>query len=255
MPSISLGWRARIGLLYPETGLLDEEYWQFDPHGVAVFIGRTEVPGKASVKVLTEMAESSQVERMAKGLALVQLDSLAYACTAAGFVRGVGSDLELTSRLRALTGVPATCTITAVVKALRALGAKRTSVATPYIEELDQRLHDFMVSSGFEILAQEGLGKHGIAINFVTPEEVYKLARRVDRHDADAVFIACTGLRTVEVLDALEADLGKPVVSANQATMWDALRIAGVDPYVEGVGRLFRSSSSHLSKDAQEVAL
>ena len=64
---ISLGWRARIGLLYPETGSLDEEFWGFAPVGTAVFLARTLVRDKASVEVLTEMRNSPEVERLAKG--------------------------------------------------------------------------------------------------------------------------------------------------------------------------------------------
>lgn len=237
--AISLGWRARIGLLYPETGLLDEEYWQFSPEGVAVFIGRTEVPGKASVGVLEAMAESRQVERMAKGMAQLGLNSLTYACTAAGFIGGVGSDKKLCDRLENLTGIKTTCTITGVVNALHVLGVKRISIATPYIDELDRKLASFMTDSGFEILVQEGLGTYGVAINFVPISDVYQLAKRVDHPDADAIFIACTGLRSLEIIDALEQDLGKAVVSANQATMWDALRVAGVNPYLTGAGSLF----------------
>jgi len=237
---ISLGWRARIGILYPETGLLDEEYWQFTPDGVAIFIGRTEVPGKASAKVLTEMAESPQVEHMAQALASLKISSLTYACTAAGFIRGFGSDLELNQRLSKVSGVVTTCTITGVVKALRAINAQRIAVATPYVEELDERLYQFLTESGFEVLSQEGLNTYGVAINFITMEDVYRLAKRVDRPEADAVFLACTGLRTIELLDVLEEDLGKPVISANQATMWDALNLAGVYSNIDGVGSLFR---------------
>ena len=240
LKTISLGWRARIGLLYPETGMLDEEYWQFVPDGVAVFIGRTEVPGKASVEVLTTMAESTQVERMAKSLALLKLDSLTYACTAAGFVRGLGSDQELNNRLEKISGVPSSCTISAVVKALNAFSAKKIVVATPYVDELDEKLHDFLTKSGFDILAQEGMGKYGVALNFITPEDVYRLACKVNRPEAEAVFIACTGLRSIEVIEALEMDLGKPVISANQATIWEALILSGVNPYLDGVGTLFK---------------
>lgn len=241
--SISLGWRARIGLLYPETGLLDEEFWQFVPEGVAIFIARTEVTGKASVKVLTEMAESNQVERMAQGLSLLRLDSIAYACTAAGFIRGIGSDQELNSRLSEVSGVPSTCTISGVINGLHAFGAKRISVATPYVDELDEKLFTFLNDSGFDVVVQEGLDTYGVAINFVPIDDVYRLAKRVNRPDADAIFIACTGLRSLEIIESLEQDLGKPVISANQATMWEALRIAGVNPYLEGVGSLFRLAS------------
>ena len=74
----------------------------------------------------------------------------------------------------------------------------------------------------------------------VPSEQVWELGKRAAAHEVDALFIACTALRTVEVLDSLEQDLGIPVVSAIQATMWHALRIAGIEARLEGLGRLYR---------------
>ena len=79
---------------------------------------------------------------------------------------------------------------------------------------------------------------HDIAA--ITPEEVYRHARELDSSDADAIFLSCTNLRTIAVLEELERDLGKPVVSAIQASFWDALRLSGVGDLVEGYGSLLR---------------
>ena len=128
---ITLGWRSRIGLLYPETGLLDEEFWGFAPFGTAIFIARTTVKANASVGVLTDMAESPTVVQFARGFAKIDVDVIAYACTAAGFIRGYGMDQELNDRIAEAAGKPATNTATAAVRAMRQLGLKRISVATP----------------------------------------------------------------------------------------------------------------------------
>ena len=72
----------------------------------------------------------------------------------------------------------------------------------------------------------------------IAPEVSYRLARQANDPKAEAVFISCNTFRTLEILEALEQDLGKPVVRANQATMWESLRLAGVNPKLEGVGRL-----------------
>jgi maleate isomerase len=80
------------------------------------------------------------------------------------------------------------------------------------------------------------LGLHGRDITLVPLDRIYRLARQVDTPDSDGVYIACTGFRSLEIIEDLERDLGKPVISANQATMWDALRLAGVP----GLGRLYR---------------
>ena len=88
-------------------------------------------------------------------------------------------------------------------------------------------------------MSQQGLGIHGLDINLVPLDKVYRLARQVDRSEADGIYVACTSFRTLEIIGALEQDVGKPVVSANQATMWEALRLAGVKACRPGLGRLF----------------
>ena len=239
MRQVSLGWRARIGLLYPETGMLDEEYWGWVPEGVALFIARTEVPASASVEVMTRMAESVEVERICRGLAKIDVDAIAYACTAVGFIRGIGSDQDVIRRMEEASGVRATTTITATVNALRELGVRRLAVATPYLAEIDEKLREFLEESGFVVVNQQGLGIHGRDINLVPIDQVYRLAKQVDTSEADGIYVACTSLRTLEIIEALEHDVGKPVVSANQATMWEVLRLAGVKVYVPGLGQLF----------------
>jgi maleate cis-trans isomerase len=77
-------------------------------------------------------------------------------------------------------------------------------------------------------------------IGRTSPERVYTQVRELDRPDADAVFISCTNLRTVAILQELEEDLAKPVVSANQASFWEALRLAGIGEPIAGFGRLLR---------------
>jgi maleate isomerase len=241
MRQVSLGWRARIGLLYPETGMLDEEYWAWVPEGVALFIARTEVPASASVEVMTCMAESPEVERLCRGLAKIDVDAIAYACTAVGFIRGVGSDQDVISHMEEASGVRATTTITATVNAFRELDVQRVAVATPYLAEIDEKLGEFLEGSGFEVVSHQGLGIHGRDINLVPIDQVYRLAKQVDRPEADGIFLACTGLRSLEIIEALEQDVGKPVVSANQATMWEALALAGVKARMPGLGQLFNS--------------
>jgi maleate isomerase len=235
-----MGWRARLGVVYPADGTLDQEFWQLVPPGVTVHVTRVEVPPEdVDLKLVTDLAESEDIEIAAKHLTIIQPDAIAYACTSASFVRGVGYDLEIISRMEEATGVPATTTSTAAVKALKAVGVKRVAVAAPYVDEINRRLGEFLEGSGFEVVALKGLqAKRGIYM--IGSEASYRLAKEVDNPQADGVFISCTALKTLEVLEALEQDLGKPVVTANQATMWESLRLAGVHPHVDGMGQLYR---------------
>ena len=84
--------------------------------------------------------------------------------------------------------------------------------------------------------------EEAVEIGSIHPSEVYDFATKKFCPEADGYFISCTNLRTLEVLDALEKHLGKPVVSANQATMWDMLRLAGIGDSISGYGRLLTMS-------------
>ena len=116
-------------------------------------------------------------------------------------------------------------------------------MAAPYLDEVCARLRRFLEESGFTVTSLENLNLHGLAIPGVSDAEVWQLGKRADRPEADAVFLSCTNLRTLDVLDALERDLGKPVVSSNLATMWHALRLAGLRPRLDGLGSLYRSET------------
>lgn len=128
---------------------------------------------------------------------------------------------------------------TAALRALEALDVNKLSFVGPYIEEVTERARSFFEQNGCRVT-----GAHGIVylgepqMSAIPLEQTHNFTKRVVQPDADAVFISCTALRTVGSIEALEADLGKPVVSALQATFWDALRFADDCP---GFGSLFRS--------------
>ena len=236
---------SRIGVIYPSDGVLEFEFWRCVPPGVSVHV--TRVP--SSVEMASSlaqsarhviMAESTDLDEAAKTFSLIDAGSVAYACTAASFTRGVGYDTDIISRIEAGSGAPATTTSTAAVAALRALGVTKLAVAAPYEDEVCERLRRFMSDSGFDVVSLKHLGLSGMDIGEVSDDGVHALGVGAMVPEADALFISCTGLRTIEVLDALENDLGRPVVSANQATMWHALRIGGIDATLDGLGQLYR---------------
>ena len=122
-----------------------------------------------------------------------------------------------------------TTTSRASVRALRALDVHRIVFVGPYLDDVTEQGRRFFEASGFKVLNAVGMGlDHDRTISRVPPEEVYHLARRSDHADAEAIFISCTAFKTIGVIAALEQDLGKPVVSANQASFWDCLRTAGL---------------------------
>jgi maleate isomerase len=240
-----IGWRGKIGVIYPSDGILDGEFWRCVPPGVSVHVTRSltslfMASDLSPAQRLEAMVESRDIDDAARTFSLIGAGCVAYACTSASFIRGAGYDGEIIRRIEAASGSPATTTTTALVAALRELGVRRLAVAAPYKDEVCARLRTFFDDSGFDVVSLKNLNLFGMALGAVPSEQVYALGRQADTPEADGLLIACTAFRAVEILDALEQDLGKPVVSANQATMWHALRLARIDARLDGLGRLFR---------------
>ncbi|MEV5300054.1 maleate cis-trans isomerase family protein [Amycolatopsis methanolica] len=115
----------------------------------------------------------------------------------------------------------------AAVEALRSVGAQRVAVVHPYAPAVGRRLHTYLTAHGCEITRITGFALAVDEVPDVQPEEVTDLIREGDSPTAEAVFVSCTGLPTYDVIAPLERELGKPVVTANQATMWALLRAVG----------------------------
>ena len=235
------GWRARIGRISPSPETVGAEEWRRSmPDGVCLVETRTLIHD-VTVEGLSETV--TQIERAALELASAEVDIILQAGTAIAFFRGFGHDQELSRRITAVTGVKATTSLTAVVEALRALKAQRLAIATAYLPEIDARLVDVLQQSGFQVATIRGMGlKKSIDMGRVAPDETYRLAKEVVRAapDAEGILISCGNLRTFEVIEPLETDTGLPVITSNQAGLWQALRLVGVKDRLLGLGRLLR---------------
>ena len=126
-----------------------------------------------------------------------------------------------------------------MIRALRTLQARRIVVATPYLDEINQREAEYLEQAGFEVLSICGLNleKDSDMVN-VAPDYLLEFALAQDRPEAEAIFVSCGALRTLDVVNEIEARAGKPVICSNQAMIWDCLRLAGIDDRFEGYGRL-----------------
>ena len=228
----------------PESGDL-EETRHFIPTGVKFHIVGTRSPGEPqpggiTLERLLAMPGRPNIEQTAKELLPREVKAISYGCTSASYIRGVGGDQDISDRITAATGLPASTTSSSVVAALRHLGVSRVSVLSPHIDELNERLRRFLEDCGFDVVHMRGLNRLG-GIEEIPQNDIRQLVLQiVDRPDADGVFISCTGMRTSVILDSLEQATGTPVVSALQATAWELLRLGGVTPDMSGVGMLFR---------------
>ena len=235
------GWRAKIGRISPSPETVGCEEWRRAmPEGVCLVETRT-LLHQVTVEDLIEAAK--QIERAALELASAEVDVILQAGTAIVFCRGVGQDEDVRMRITAATGIRATTSFNAVVDAMRVLGINRPAVATSYLPDIDARLEAALRESGFAVAAIHGMGlKRSIDMGKVMPAETERFARDVARSTsgADGMLISCGNLRTFEAIEALENAIGLPVVTSNQAGLWQSLRMAGVDDRLPGLGRLLR---------------
>jgi maleate isomerase len=155
-------------------------------------------------------------------------------------VRGNTFDDEFAAEMQKQTGIATVTTAASAVQALAYLGAKKVVVATPYTNDLNEIERAFLNYQGFEVITIKGMGlTDPDQIRETTAGAVYRFSRELWAPEADALFFSCTGVPTFEVIELLEKDIGSPVISSNQATLWHMLRTAGVSTPIAGLGRLF----------------
>ncbi|HNS50906.1 MAG TPA: Asp/Glu racemase [Anaerolineae bacterium] len=236
------GWRARIGIIYPASGLADMEYYRLCPPGVSVHITRSSMPDEGAVTLehMTAVAGGEHFEQLAADLATVRPHSIAWMCTSGSFSRGPAWDAELRKTLATHGRCPATTTSTSLVAGFGALGVRKVALAAPYEPRLCDKLVQYVQHFGFEVTNLVGLGLTlDWDIGTLGPMALRDLLHKADTPDAEALFVSDTGIVLSPIVEALEADFGKPVFSANMATMWHSLRLAGVREPLPGRGRLF----------------
>ena len=155
--------------------------------------------------------------------------------------KGPGSDLEILDLVKQITAVPASTVLTAVVGGCRALDLKRIVMASPFPEDQDDRLVKFLAHYGIEVVAFRGLGcPNADVIWELPPESGYELASALlhEHPNVDGVYLPCNKWRTISVIERIEQDNQKPVVTNTQAWVWEALRLMNMRKPIAGYGRL-----------------
>lgn len=235
--------RARIGLLVPFTNSnLEPDFAMMQPHGVSCHGARMggydedAVPDEEQMQGLG----AADLEGPLALLLGIKPDVVIYGCTSATLTHGPAFDRALADRITAQSGAKTVTAAGALVHALKAIGAKRIGFASPYVPAINNMAIRFLGDMGFETVATAdvgtALGNHEQGA--LDPDAVYDLGLKADSPDADAVVLSCTEMRSVETLDRLEQKLGRPVISSNQAMMFEALGALGIHDPIPGFGRL-----------------
>jgi len=181
---------------------------------------------------------NAEVRQAARLLATLSPDVVAYACTAGSFVDGPAATRALLEEMRDIVRCPVVATSAALIEALKHLGAVRVGLATPYPEDVTEAERCFLIAGGFEVVSCACLGRSGAGVRPTTAAEIVALVRSVDKPEAQAIFVSCTDLRALETVDRLERELGKPIVTSNQVTLWGILRALKISTPLRGFGKL-----------------
>jgi len=241
---IMIARRGRIGLIIPSANITAEyECPKLVPEGISVHFSRIYInevsdPNEKE-KALLEMGKNAI--RAAGELSSIKPKVIAFCCTSGSFIKGRNYNDKIINNIEKKLGITTITTSSAVIEAFKILNLKKISMVTPYNDEIAEKEVYFFEKAinNFKVLKVINLGIiEALPKGNVSPTITYNLAREVNSSESQAIFISCTNLRTIEIIDRLEKDLNKPVVTSNQATVWAILKkmhVSGVDGY----GKLF----------------
>lgn len=218
-----------IGVIAPYDFALDRELWRWTPPEATLLLTRTPYsPLPVSVEQAEAIAEIDVIAACTTELIATQPEVIAYACTSGSFVLGSAGEHALTAAMFASGAPAAVSTSGALVRALKHLSVGRVAVATPYDEAITGKLVDYLAEAGVTVSGTSQLGLAGRIwrVPYATTLELARAA--FGDGDCDAVFVSCTNLPSYDLIVPLEAELGVPVITANQVTIWAALQMAGL---------------------------
>ena len=239
------GSKGRIGLLVPSSnGVMENELHIMAPKEVGILtsrMGRRDFekdPSFNDVDILKKMTDD--LENAAEGFSDARLNVVVYGCTSGSFIDGLEGEADIIQRLkRILPDVPAVTTMKAVLDALKESEIDKLAIGTPYTDYVNERLQKLLEGVGFKIVSIKGYG--GIDMEAQYPEFSYNLAKEIYNDEADGILLSCTQIRTIENIEPLERELGKPVITSNQASLWAALKAIGYTEPIYGYGKLLRN--------------
>ncbi len=231
------GARCKIGVIVPSlNNTLEPEFNRMVPADVAVYATRLRLE-RGVPDDLRAMADLT--EQAGELLRHADVDCIAYCCTTGSLIDGVDWDEELAARLGKATELPVTTTASAAIKAMRSLGLKTVSVATPYIDEVNKIERAYIEACGIRVNSITGLQfTRGEELHSLDQDAAREFCRAAMVDGADGLFISCTDFASIDFIEELERDLGKPVVTSNTATLWMVLSLIKLDQPIEGFGQL-----------------
>ncbi|MCP4433835.1 MAG: arylmalonate decarboxylase [Gammaproteobacteria bacterium] len=230
-------YRAKIGyVLLATEQTIEDDVMKLRPQGVGIHFTRAAIADS-----ITSESLAAQIDLLADCASTLlpdgSLDVICYACTSGSLV--MGEDRVHEELNKGAPNAKATSLIRSVIHALKQINARKIVVGTPYLDEINAKEVIYLEEAGFEVLTISGLNleKDSDMVR-VSPDFIVEFAKSIDHQAADAVFISCGALRSLDVVEQIEQSLGKPVICSSQAMIWECLRLAGIDDKISGYGQL-----------------
>jgi arylmalonate decarboxylase len=228
-----------LGLIFPPAnrGVPEE--------GIAMYGERLKfVVTGLGVETMTPDGFDSVIPKIpaaAEKLRAAGAEAIELTGTSLTFYKGEAFNRKLREAVTQASGLPATTMSNGVIDGLEAVGAKRVAVATAYNDEVNERLHAFLIEHGLEPVVVTGLGIEAIAdVDKVTQNDLIEFGARVraSAREADSLLLSCGGFRTLEIIAPLEARTGVPVISSMPHGLWAGARLVGMSGAAPGYGTL-----------------
>jgi maleate isomerase len=233
----------RIGLIVPSSNTTLEPEFHLMARELNVTIHSSRIYlEKVKTDSLIQMKE--EVDRAAKELKSAHVDVIVFGCTTGSLIGGIGYDKELYKQIVNITNLPVVIVSSAVIEWLNNIKAKRIFVLTPYTDDINNLERKFFEDSNIEVIGMHGLGiVNNTEIGYISGEKVKNEAIRVFQN-SDALFISCTNLSTVGIIEELEKQFGCPVISSNSAAFRMTLKTCGIitPPALGRFGSIFNST-------------
>ncbi|MDT0301863.1 maleate cis-trans isomerase family protein [Streptomonospora wellingtoniae] len=238
---------ASIGFLYPGYSA-EDDYPVFEEllgGDVRLHLVHTLMREDAHrVDALLDVGGSDVLGEGARELRARGVDAAVWACTSGSFVFGREGARAQAEAVGDEAGAPASSTSFAFVNALKTLGIGRVAIAASYPEDVAERFVEFLGTAGIDVVAWAGRGIVTAAeVGTLEADDVLEWVAAGDHPEAEAVLVPDTALHSAAILDALEERLGKTVLTANQVSVWEGLRLAGAAAPRDGLGTLFRAGA------------
>ena len=233
-----IGHRGAIGLVVLDAdSTLEQEYRAILPQdGVALYVSRIAMGNQVTTETLRAM-EGGIVSSASLIHPGRRLDVLAFACTSGTVAIGESRVFELLREVR--PGIACTSPMTAGIAGLKALGCESVSLITPYTMDITAMMGGFIEDNGIALAAAATFNNpNDTEVALISQASLRDAILSAGEGPGDAVFVSCSALHVLPVIEECEAKLGKPVLTSNQAMAWHSMRLAGIDDTLPGFGRL-----------------